>query len=758
MLNYNMNYFNKVFITNIHDRTSRYECNNIDGYKEHLKSNPNMVEIIGEYNQQIKPIFDIDAYDAKPDINSIITDINKLFPNKSVKYAKRDQREYKGKLKYSYRFYVLGVRITSKNLKQLIINSGLNTNPIYDMSIYDKNKVLFLPLTTKKADDAKIPPLIPIDCDIFDCCASYIEADYEDWDIKFKVEEPAPKPIIKTIIKDDFDDDEDDEPDKNNKLLHYIKLLSQNRSDVYESWRDLIWCIINICKKENISRRKCYDLIHQFSKLSKDNYSETKVDEWVDKNYDNVRETGYGWTYLIHTCIKEDNPKYYEDNISQSYYVMKKEWELKHTKIMYPPQIISLLQSGNFEVQSINNFVKGHEHKVCSIKEINKKGEPVYKKKSFVNEWLKDNKIKCFEKLVFKPPPLRVESYEFNCWKHFKIADEPLIETDRDFFQEWCDYAYNLIGNKKYADVIIARYAQRIQTPAKRTNICVIYYGEERIGKNKLIEPIKKIMGNYYQELDSAKKLYEKHSMFEFQKLFICVNEAQGIDNFSNADILKTRITEPNVAVNPKGIQPYEIDNLCDYDMTTNNFNVVKLTDNSFERFFQVECTNYYKGNTAFFTDYIENIVNNPQALRQIYEGLMKFDVKSVIPSGNFQIDKPKTEIEEQIKEQNKDKILCFLEDYIKHYILYIKPHKATTFFRYTNEEFFEKWNVWLKECKITSYENLDKHKFGIKIANVARKSLPKDAIIKDTKHSRTILDTEKLTAHFKLEELTNDE
>ena len=50
----------------------------------------------GEYSQQIKPVFDIDAYDAKPDINSIIADINKIFPDKPVKYAEREPREFKG--------------------------------------------------------------------------------------------------------------------------------------------------------------------------------------------------------------------------------------------------------------------------------------------------------------------------------------------------------------------------------------------------------------------------------------------------------------------------------------------------------------------------------------------------------------------------------------------------------------------------------------------------------------------------------------
>jgi preprotein translocase subunit SecG len=46
--------------------------------------------------------------------------------------------------------------------------------------------------------------------------------------------------------------------------------------------------------------------------------------------------------------------------------------------------------------------------------------------------------------------------------------------------------------------------------------------------------------------------------------LFLCINEAQGIDNFSNADILKTRITEPTIPIDPKGIQGYQIDNMVD--------------------------------------------------------------------------------------------------------------------------------------------------------------------------------------------------
>ena len=148
---YNKDDFNKVIITNFYDRNEKFECDNIEGYKNHLKTNLGMVELIGGYNQQIKPIFDIDAYNIEPDINELTTDINKIFTDKVVKFAKREPREFKDKgIKYSYRAYVQGVRITSKLLKNLFVEYGLNNNSIYDISIYDKNRVLYLPYTTKK--------------------------------------------------------------------------------------------------------------------------------------------------------------------------------------------------------------------------------------------------------------------------------------------------------------------------------------------------------------------------------------------------------------------------------------------------------------------------------------------------------------------------------------------------------------------------------------------------------------------------------
>ena len=131
----------------------------------------------------IKPVFDVDAYENDFDIDAVKTDINMLFPNKSINYAKKESRNTKKGVKYSYRFYVGGVKIYSSQIKQLLRDHKLNENPIYDLSIHDKNEVLFLPLTTQKANGVA-PQLCPTDCEIFKCCASYVEEDFEDYTLK----------------------------------------------------------------------------------------------------------------------------------------------------------------------------------------------------------------------------------------------------------------------------------------------------------------------------------------------------------------------------------------------------------------------------------------------------------------------------------------------------------------------------------------------------------------------------------------------
>ena len=606
--------YNTVIITD-KPRTYRYTCKSEDGYMRHLKETPDMPELIGEYGQQVKPCFDVDAYNQDVNISEIIAKINILFPNKKVNVAKREPRDYKDKgLKYSYRFYVDGVRITTKNLKKYLGDNGYKeNNEPFDLSIYIPNGVLFLPLTTKKFnDDKKHPALTPIDCEIFDCCASYIKEDFEDWDLKFV----EVKQEIKKVIKQTLDDNcsEFDEEEDNNlygKLKNVIKRLSKSRSDGFDTWIRVCWAIGNIGLKGELRRGKIEELIHSFSKLSS-NYNEDTVDTWIDKNLDNVKEQSYGWTYLYHTCIKEDDLKYYE-NITKSYYLMKKEFEKTNAKILYPPMIVHTNKQGENIFQTFKACKETNSHLKCKVKTTNKKEEVVYIEKKFIEIWLDDATIRRYDNYVFKPPNNSVEDYEYNSWVDFKINNVS-VEEDETIINRWLEYMKNLFDDDNVVQYIIAYFANRLQNPASRNKVCIVLYGEEGDGKNRLYDIFKNIFGEtYFTELESAKQMFGAHSCIEKEKLFVCVNEAKGKDNYENSDILKARITTDTLMINPKGIQEFKIENYCDYIMTTNNANAVNIHDKS-RRFLLVETTSFYSRNSEFFNKFSNDIVDNPKA------------------------------------------------------------------------------------------------------------------------------------------------
>lgn len=740
--------FNTTIITDIFDRYSKYECDNIKGYKQHLKTNPNMVELIGGYGQQIKPVFDVDAYNNDIDINAVISKINEVFPEKDVYYAKREPREYKDKgLKYSYRLYVDGVRINYKNLKSLLIENGFDKIKIYDMSIYDKNKILFLPLTTQKEKGSVVPELkLGNTTDIFKCCASYIKEEFEDYDLKFI--DDTPKENKETIVKSETqtneDEDEDENPNKYDRLTTLINKFKASRSEDYNSWIYVVWAILNICEKEKISKRKCYELIHLFSKLSQ-NYDEDKVDDWIEKNDNKKREKGYGWVYLLHTCVKEDDPRYYE-NISQSYKYLKKEFERNNCKIIYPPMIVHKDRKGENIIQPIPLCEKSNRHLECAIKETDKKGIEKYKKKRFIELWLNDPTIRKYENYVFTPPPLKVEEYEYNTWTEFDILKTPYIHN-QSIIDRLLDYMNNLFNDSDVVNYILAYFANRIQNPAHRNKVCIILYGEEGDGKNRLLDIFKNIFGEkYFTELETSKQLFGSHSCVEQQKLFICVNEAKGKDNYENSDILKARITTDTLMINPKGIQEFKINNYCDYLMTTNNINAVNLHDKS-RRYLYVETSSYYSRNGDFFNTFSNDIVENKAALRVIYEYLKSFKIADIIPSGNFQNHIPITEIQKTVIKNNRDKILWFLEDMISGYFEGEDLENETEI-KIKNKELFIKWNSWVERNKIDiKYNNIAFHS---RIGQLMKKQINADGecITKDT-NSNTYIYVSKLRAFF---------
>jgi hypothetical protein len=451
----------------------------------------------------------------------------------------------------------------------------------------------------------------------------------------------------------------------------------------------------------------------------------------------------------VHDVMETEDEGFYNIIKTMTYNAKKIQFESTHAKILYPPMIV-FKNDGKYETMKIASAKEAYAHVKCKVSTYDTKTKKsTWETKNFIFLWLNDADMRVYDRIVFKPSPLIAQKNEFNTWDGFPISHVPLIETGRDFWDEYKTYFNNIIGDEKISNYILARYSYRLVNPACRTHVILIICGGEGDGKNRLLAPIYNIMGSYGTSLDTAKKLYETHSTYECRKLCLVVNEAGGIANFENSDILKTRATEPTINVNPKGIQPYEIDNMCDYDMTTNNYNVVKITDDSTRRFLQVETTPFYRNNYDFFRDYTENIEKNPTALRQIYEGLINFDYKAVVPSLNFQDPqyKPASAVNEDVKSSNRDNIILFMEELVRD----LKTGNGDNVVSYKNDAFFNMYKKW---CVTGSFkDDLNKHQFGMKVSQLCKKQLNTKDLVCITKcpsNSKTTLNIADLVEYFK--------
>ena len=562
------------------------------------------------------------------------------------------------------------------------------------------------------------------------------------------------KPCINKVIK---------LPEYKEIYLHCKRTYGDNYNLVGKTFsrilqiveNDLLECYIDYCKNhdlipENKNHPQVSLIFDGFQLVNNDKITQELLDDMRKVAFE---KTGYDIPLKIkpfdnkldipsdYNEVEEDDEDEEDSEVPddvKSYQDYKKEFELTHAKISYPPSIYTI--DSKDEMQNMKNARETYGHYACYItKSIlkNKKKYDVKECKPFIHLWLADKDIKCYKRVCWKPPPLINDDCDLNTWKPYHISTITLAKSERNYFKEFLTFCENLFESKEVMNYIIARYAFRLQNPGLRTNVCVVFFGVEGGGKSTFIDTIYKIFDKYAIQIEKAKKLYDNHSTYEKEKCFICVNEAAGTDNFENSEVLKTRITEDKLYINPKGLQAYEIDNFCDYDMTTNNLNVVKITDNSIRRWFQHECTSYYLGDVKFFNDYRKNILNNTNALRQIYDGLMAYDWKDIIKSGNFQdiAYKPETNITKQVKESNRDKLVWFFKHLADEYADTDEDHA-----KLSNKILFSKWNEWCVECKIEY--RINNIQFGMKmwqLSKIIKAKTGKEFYCKDTNSNTTI-------------------
>jgi len=650
---YNSIMKSSVLITKYNDRSFKYECNNHDDLMLYIKQYPNACEVIGENLQFIKPVFDVDAYNDDINVDEVKSDINMIFPNKDIYYAKRGARDTKRGVKYSYRFYVDDVKIFSYIIKDLIKKYQLDKKPIYDLSIYDKNKILFLPYTSKKVD-CDAPILTPVGCDVFKCCASYIEDDFEDWSLKYLEQKNGEKllqqindyceknkDLIKKIENADEEDD-DDEEERNarksdafyNIVKKHVKALSNERAGDYNDWLEIILCIINIGEKYEWEDKNILELCDIFSRKNVNSYNEKDNKKKIYSLMGSDRTNKVGYKRLLER-LKEDDPLYYKLNIVPSYYELKADFEKEYSIInnpvfIYRTPFIPRVITENLDNAEINQHLKPSDVSFQAANlfynkrktNTDKKGNVTYsyEKKPFYKDWLQDPHRLTFEGIVFRPSgmPDEMNKYYKNLFTGFK-ADKVDITDYNDYLniQPILDHIKLVYcaGVEEHYQYVLKWFAKIIQDPENKPQVGLVFYSKEHgTGRNTFTTFfMNEVMGcELTATARKVERIFGRFNSILAKCMFLVIEEASG-DVKKYMEDFKNLITEPTFTIEKKNIDAGTYKNFVNPIMLTNNRDILDIDDKD-RRFAIFESSSCKKGDTNYFNNLYACIKNKKNA------------------------------------------------------------------------------------------------------------------------------------------------
>lgn len=328
-------------------------------------------------------------------------------------------------------------------------------------------------------------------------------------------------------------------------------------------------------------------------------------------------------------------------------------------------------------------------------------------------------KIPTYGEMVCKLNHEIVPFHSFNIWPGFKAKRVDLTQIS-DSTREGVELIKNLVrdvwasGNEEHYKYIVSWFAGLVTNLDGINRVAICMISDEGCGKGTLIDFMRYILGdNAVAEIIGIEKLVQKHNTVMQNIRLISVNEMSSTkEEFrSNFDKVKAIITDPFITIEPKGMSPYRIDNMCNCVFSTNHENslIVGGTDRRYAIF---KASNAYINNVPYFTD-LRNKCFNQDVADAFYTFMLDFEA---VPLHII----PHTEIRQNLQEQSMPSPLKFIK-FVKETEMYDK----NTWIQ--SSKLYEKYSNWCTENRERYMSNTN---FGVYISSKFEKKKSKGLIM----------------------------
>lgn len=247
-----------------------------------------------------------------------------------------------------------------------------------------------------------------------------------------------------------------------------------------------------------------------------------------------------------------------------------------------------------------------------------------------------------FSDKIVKEPDIDI----YNAFKGFnyKYKDNVKIDDKKIFYILHHLEKVLCAGNSKNYDYLIKWLAWLVQNPDKKTGVCCVFISDQGTGKNMFFEWYgKRIIGNsYYHYINNINNLTNRFNSDIANKIFTILDEVQIYEiSKTKADQLKSIITQNDIRLERKGMEPKILDDYNNYVMFTNNSNPITL-DSSDRRYAFFDVSNCYRTNNDYYTKLYNNLYNK-EAEEIFYHYLLNIELNNFNPERDIPKNKLKT-------------------------------------------------------------------------------------------------------------------
>jgi Family of unknown function (DUF5906) len=163
--------------------------------------------------------------------------------------------------------------------------------------------------------------------------------------------------------------------------------------------------------------------------------------------------------------------------------------------------------------------------------------------------------------------------------KTFNLYRPPTIKPKAGDVAPWVDHIRWIYPDE--ADHIIKWLAQRVQRPDQKINHALVLGGNQGIGKDTLLEPVKAAVGPWNCSEVSPQQLLGRFNSF-VKSVILRISEARDLgdtDRFAYYEHLKTLTASPPdvLRVDEKHLREHAVLNCCGVIQTTNNKDALHL-------------------------------------------------------------------------------------------------------------------------------------------------------------------------------------